>query len=197
LKRRVELSPDNTRIPFGIPQSTHVCIGCKHMSCVVPQPQEVVRLENQLNAAITYLGAIEDDDGSEAMSSESSEEHKPLVIHDSEVIVISKNQIQSNTEDPADISTSTKETTPLHDREAPTDKGTEKSITRYKGILRVPSDTKRNGPLRRERTVRFCDQSSVRVIDAEPSLADRLAKARDLINEARNSRQKLVSATDI
>jgi len=217
LKRRVEIWSDNIHIPFDLTCPTTVCASYDHLSCVSPHPEEVMHLENQLNAALMYLRGNEDDDCSEVMSSESTidtisdpgaEEDKSLVMHDSEVIFISKNQVQSNTEDPANIFTSTKESTPLPDREAPTNKVTMKSSRRYKGILMnrtdngnvirdgcFPSDAKRKNTSSRVKTVRFCNQSSVHLIDAKLSLKDRLAKARGLIDGARNSRQTLVRAT--
>jgi len=217
LKRRVEIWSDNIHIPFDLTCPTTVCASYDHLSCVSPHPEEVMHLENQLNAALMYLRGNEDDDCSEVMSSESTidtisdpgaEEDKSLVMHDSEVIFISKNQVQSNTEDPANIFTSTKESTPLPDREAPPNKVTMKSSRRYKGILKnrtdngnvirdgcFPSDTKRKNTSSRVKTVRFCNQSSVHLIDAKLSLKDRLAKARGLIDGARNSRQTLVRAT--
>jgi len=217
LKRQVEISADDTRIPFNLHSGAPVSIGCRYMSCVSSQAEEVVHLENQLNAALMYLSVNEGDDGSEAMSSESTvdstisgpgEEDESLMVHDREVIIISKNQMPSHTDDPPDIFTSTKETTPLYDQETPTDKGEKKSSTRHKGILMNRMDngniirdgcslsySKRKDPLRKKRSVRFCDVNSVRIIDAESSVEDRLAKARLLLNAANNSRQGLVRAT--
>lgn len=202
LKRRVEISPENIHnISLDLPCPTRICASYNYTTCVSLQPEEVVSLENQLNAALMHLSA-EEDDNSEVMSSESTidtisdsgtEEDKSTVIHNNEVIFISKNQVTSTTTDSSDIFTSTKKNNPF-----PTDKVTTKSSRRYKGILMNSmgnGNGKQKDNSRNVRTVRFCNQCSVHHIAAEPTPEDRLARARRLIKEARNSRQTLVGAT--
>lgn len=206
LKRRVEISPENIHyIPLDLPCPTPICASYNHVSCVSLQPEEVVNLENRLNAALMHLSATEEDDDSEVMSSESTidtisdsgtEEDKSTVLHNNEVIFIGKNQVTSKTKYSSDIFTSTKESTPLSDREFPTNK-VKKSSGKYKGILLNSmgnGNVKRTDNSRNVRTVRFCNQCSVHHIVAEPTSEDRLARARRLIKEARNSRQTLAGA---
>jgi len=212
LKRRVAISPDNIHIPFDISCPTIVCASCDHFPCGSPLPKEVADLQNQLNDVLSYLGATEDDECSEVMSSEStidtisdtgSEEDKSLVVHDNEVIFIGKNR-ETNTEDSVDLITSTEKCMSSSNREDTASNSGRKGILLNRmdngNVIRdgCPlSDAKRKASSRGARTVRFCNQSSVHIIHAEPaplSLEERLAKARGLINEARNSRQTLVRA---
>jgi len=179
------------------------------------------RLEHQLTQAITSLGAEEnnfnEEDTSSGSSSDtssygSSQETKSPMSHDNdEIILLSQSDIQSDDNGLIDICTSGTQriSTPAPERSMVVNRTifTGKSGTRIGGILLrrtdygndtddgcCTSDTKHERRSRSTRTVRFCDKSSeVRIIDAKPSFEDRLAKARSLVNNAKNSRETLVS----
>lgn len=140
-------------------------------------------------------------------SSESSvTETKSFSSHDS-VTISSENNVQLQENEPINILVSGEESSSQPDlEEAPTVMAISVSTHKTRGILMKHTDygndvrdgcctsddaTRKHRSRRNTKTVRFCHLSSVRLIKPEPTLEDKLAQARRLISEARNSQANL------
>jgi len=217
LKRRVEASPNDIRIPFNLQSPPPIRSSCRGSLCVNQRPDQEVRLERQLTLALVSLSAEEDDYNNkftssasiDTMSSECSiAETKSFLAHGSEFTVISKSSVQPKENEPIDLFISGEERR-LQPQPEEAPMITAPSVSILKSSLRngrilVKHDDYGNdicdgcctsGDLthtnrirnRSTKTVRFC-QSSIRLIKEEPTIEDRLTEARRLISEARNSR---------
>lgn len=216
LKRRVEASPDNIHISFDL-YSPPIHTRCR--LCVTRQPHVEVRLENQLTEALTSLGTEEKyfNDGESSSGSSldtasnvSGQETRSSMSSDNdEVTLVNRSGVQHE-HGPIDICISGTNRQSKTDPEisVPTNHciSAEESGSRTGGILLrhtnygndigggcCTSDARRERRSRSTRNVSFCNKRTVHFIDEEPTLEDKLAKARGLINCARTSRKTLAS----